>query len=143
MKFFFAAGLLAVSLSSMLAEVPPRIPITDFFDNPKISSATISPDGQRFAFLAPEGKRLNIWVGDADEDFSKRRRLLSDKERGVFHFFWSRDGKYLIYEQDKGGDENFHLYRVDPSKPDEPAVDLTPEDGARAESHRSAVRQAR
>jgi dipeptidyl aminopeptidase/acylaminoacyl peptidase len=133
MKFLLAAGLLAVSLPSTHAETVPRIPITDFFDNPKISSATISPDGKRFAFLAPEGKRLNIWVGNADEDFSKAKAVTHDKERGVFHFFWSRDGKYLVYEQDKGGDENFHLYRVDPSKPDEPAVDLTPEDGARAE----------
>ena len=38
----------------------------------------------------------------------------------------------MIYEQDQGGNENYHSYRVDPSKPDEVAKDLTPQEGVRA-----------
>src|SRR5258708_7052998 len=53
--------------------LPPKIPITDFFDNPKISSAHISPDGTRLAFLAPENGKLNVWVCPLNEGPAKAR----------------------------------------------------------------------
>ncbi len=31
-------------------------------------------------------------------------------------YFWSRDGKYVLYVQDKGGDENYNIYAVNPSE---------------------------
>ena len=40
----------------------PKIPMKDFFDNPKYASAEISPDGKHIAFLAPADNRLNVWV---------------------------------------------------------------------------------
>jgi dipeptidyl aminopeptidase/acylaminoacyl peptidase len=124
-------GLLP-SFAALAAEPPPKIPITDFFNNPKISSAEISPDGRRLAFLAPEKGRLNVFVCDVGEDFSKATAITHDRQRGIFHFSWTRDGSHVLYEQDQGGNENYHLYRVDPTKPDEPAKDLTPEEGVRA-----------
>jgi len=136
MKFLFSAALLGLAVivsSSAEAARPPLIPITDFFDNPKIANAQLSPDGKRIAFLAPEKNRLNVWVAASDEDFAKAKPITHDSERGIFSFFWTRDGQYIIYEQDKGGDENYHLYRVDPKKPDEAAVDITPFQGARAQ----------
>jgi hypothetical protein len=39
----------------------------------------------------------------------------------------------VVFEQDRDGDENFHLFRADPLHPDAKAVDLTPMAGARAE----------
>ena len=107
-------------------QTPPLIPLKDFFDNPKISSAHISPDGKRFAFLAPDNDRLNIWVCDADAYFSTAKVVTHEKERGIYDFFWTHDNRYIIYMQDQGGNENYHLYRVDPEKPGEPATDLTP-----------------
>ncbi len=109
-----------------------EIPIKDFFDNPKISSASISPDAKSYAFLAPDNNRMNVWVCAAGQ-FDKARVITHDKARGIRSFSWTRDGKYVLYSQDQGGNENFHIYRADPSKPDAPAVDLTPEEGARAE----------
>jgi dipeptidyl aminopeptidase/acylaminoacyl peptidase len=117
----------------LAAERPPVIPVTEFFDNPKISSAQISPDGKRFAFLAPEENRLNVFVCEVGEDFAKARAITHDRQRGILSFAWTRDGAYVLYEQDQGGNENFHLYRVNPLKPDEPAKDLTPQEGARAD----------
>ena len=49
------------------------------------------------------------------------------------HFAWTRDSRYVLFEQDREGDENFHLFRADPLHPDAKAVDLTPMAGARAE----------
>ena len=114
------------------AQRPPEIPIKQFFDNPKISSALISPDAKQYAFLAPDNNRMNVWVCPAD-DFAKATVITHDTKRGISSFTWTRDGKYVLYMQDQGGNENFHIYRVDPLKPDAPAVDLTPEEGARAE----------
>lgn len=111
----------------------PRIPLKDFFDNPKISSAAISPDGKRFAFLAPEGAFLNIWVCDVEKGVEAAKVITHDTKRGIVNFAWTRDSRYVLFEQDQGGDENFHLFRADPLLPDAKAVDLTPMAGARAE----------
>jgi len=118
--------------SAAIAQPPPEIPIKDFFDNPKISSAEISPDAKQYAFLAPDNDRMNVWVCAAGE-FDKAHVITHEKTRGIRDFTWTRDGKYVLYTQDQGGNENFHIYRADPSKPEAPAVDLTPEEGARAD----------
>lgn len=130
---FLSAILLSISVSAAenggTGSPPPRIPIKDFFDNPKISSADISPDAKSYAYLAPDNNRMNIWVCGTDEDFDKARLITHDKQRGIRNFSWSRDSKYVLYMQDEGGNENFHIYRADPSKPDAAALDLTPERG--------------
>ena len=115
------------------AQPAPRIPLKDFFDNPKISSAAISPDGRQLAFLAPEGKRMNVWVGDVARSLDSARAITHDTQRGIMHFAWTRDSRYVLFEQDREGDENFHLFRADPLHADAKAVDLTPVAGARAE----------
>ena len=115
------------------AQPAPRIPLKDFFDNPKISSAAISPDGRQLAFLAPEGNRMNVWVGDVARSLDSARAITHDTQRGIMHFAWTRDSRYVVFEQDRDGDENFHLFRADPFDPDAKAVDLTPMAGARAE----------
>ncbi len=110
-----------------------QIPLKDFFDNPKISSAEISPDGKKLAFLAPEGTRMNVWVCDLDKGVDTAKAITHDTKRGIGSFEWTRDSRYVLYNQDQGGDENFHVYRADPEHPEVAAVDLTPMDGARAD----------
>ena len=121
---------------SLIAETtskPPEIPLKDFFDNPKISGAAISPDGKRLAFLSPENNRLNIWVCDTGTDLAFAKAVTHDTERGIIAYWWTRDSSYILFEQDQGGDENFHLYRADPSNPTAKTIDLTPTEGARAQ----------
>lgn len=112
---------------------PQEIPLKDFFDNPKISDAAISPDGKRLAFLSPENNRLNIWVCETGSDLASAKAVTHDIERGIIAYWWTRDSSYILYGQDQGGDENFHLYRADPSNPTAKPIDLTPTEGARAE----------
>jgi dipeptidyl aminopeptidase/acylaminoacyl peptidase len=127
--FLLATAGFAMAATSTV----PRIPLKDFFDNPKISSAAISPDGKRLAFLAPEATRLNVWVYDVAMGLNSAKAITHDAQRGIMNFAWTRDSRYVVFEQDQGGDENFHLFRADPLQPDGKPLDLTPMAGARAE----------
>ena len=117
------------------AELPPLLDREVFFGNPEIAGAQLSPDGRFLTFLKPLDGVLNVWVKGVDEPFEAARPLTSD-DRPVGGYFWSRDGRYVLYVQDKGGDENFHVWAVDPAEATgdgvPPARDLTPADGVRA-----------
>ncbi|REJ86111.1 MAG: S9 family peptidase [Acidobacteria bacterium] len=108
-----------------------------FFGDPEVSGADLSPDGEWISFLKPYEGIRNIWVKRRDEPFADARPLTADA-RPVSSYFWSRDGEAILYVQDKGGDENYHVWAVDPAADADPATgvpksrDLTPIDGVRA-----------
>ena len=104
--------------------VPKRYPVDAFFSDPVRSSATISPDGTRIAYLAPENGRLNVWVEPVDGGDAVC--VTHDRSRGIRSYRWSGDPRWLLYLQDDDGDENWHLHRVDLDDPTGPAVELTP-----------------
>ena len=119
-----------------MTTAPRLIPVEDFYGLPERSRALLSPDGHTVAYLAPWRGRLNVFVRDVDSDWTSddaraARRVTSDSHRTIDTFFWSPDGRYLLYYQDTDGDENWHLHRVDVARPDEPAADLTPFPGVR------------
>lgn len=111
--------------------LPELISVEDFFSPPERTAAKISPDGTRIAFLAPWKNRLNVWIQDLDRNASPRC-VTADETRSVYIYSWTDDPRWLLYMQDNGGDENFHVYRIDLDNPDAAAVDLTPFPGARA-----------
>jgi dipeptidyl aminopeptidase/acylaminoacyl peptidase len=113
------------------AERPEIIPVEDLFRSPVRAGATISPDGSRIAYLAPWKDRLNVWVEPLDGT-GEPRRVTADDTRSVYIYEWTDDPRWLLYLQDTGGDENWHVYRVDLDQPGSDAVDLTPFPGARA-----------
>jgi dipeptidyl aminopeptidase/acylaminoacyl peptidase len=126
--------LLGFSLSS--AQLPPIIDREIFFGDPEISYAQISPDGKFMTFLKPFKNVKNLWIKKRSEPFDKAKLLTADTTRPIYPiYYWSRDSKYVLYVQDKGGNENFHLYAVDPAAPGSPAPpsrDLTPMEKVRA-----------
>jgi dipeptidyl aminopeptidase/acylaminoacyl peptidase len=87
------------------------IPRKVFFSNPDKASPKLSPDGTKLAYLAPSGGVLNVWVGPVD-DVSKAKPVTADKTRPVRSYTWSKSGKHILYSQDTGGDEDWHLYAV-------------------------------
>ncbi len=118
-----------------VAQQPPIIDRELFFGDPEISGAQISPDGNYISFLKPFNNVRNVWVKGRSEPFEKAQPLTADTTRPVTSYFWSRNSKYILYVQDKGGDENYRIYAVDPSKagaPVPPAQDLTPLKNVRA-----------
>jgi hypothetical protein len=106
----------------------PLIPVEDFFRNSEIQSFTISPDGKHLAFLKPYQSRMNIHVRSVDG--TEEIRITSALERDIQGYFW-KNNKTIVFIQDKGGDENFHLFsvKIDGTKTKE----LTPFDGVLAE----------
>ncbi|OLL73967.1 peptidase S9, prolyl oligopeptidase active site domain protein [Pseudonocardia sp. Ae168_Ps1] len=111
--------------------LPDRIAVADMLRPPERTAATISPDGTRIAYLAPWKGRLNVWVSDVDGG-TEPRCVTADEPRTVQRYHWSDDPRWLLYLQDNGGDENWHVHRVDLDDADAPAVDLTPFPGATA-----------
>lgn len=110
--------------------LPELLPAEAFFAPPERTSATLSPDGTRIAFLAPWKDRLNVWVGDVDA-IEDARCVTADGHRSIGEYHWADDPRWLLYLQDDDGDEHWHVHRVDLDDPDAPAVDLTPFPGAR------------
>ncbi len=104
------------------------IPRKILFGNPDRGSPEVAPDGRRLAHLAPVDDVLNVWVGDLDGNGA--RPVTNDTDRGIRSYSWAADGRHLVYLQDSGGDENWHLHIVDPESGAD--RDATPFDGVQA-----------
>ena len=108
------------------------IPREVLFGNPEYASPSISPDGKLLTYIRPDEGVLNVFVrtiGASDD-----RVVTSDRYRGIRQYFWAEDSTTLLYLQDDGGDENFHLFGIDATKPGAAARDLTPFKGAKAQN---------
>jgi dipeptidyl aminopeptidase/acylaminoacyl peptidase len=102
--------------------LPRLIPVRDFVANTGYNGHyRISPDGTRLAWKAVDGIREEIFVRTLGKDDT---RSLDFNSQG-YSFVWAQDSRHLLFIKDAGGNENFHLYRVDTHKPERP-VDITP-----------------
>jgi hypothetical protein len=110
----------------------PLIPRTVLFGNPERTQPRISPDGQRLAYIAPLDGVLNVWVGPVGYDVRDGafEPVTRDTDRGIRLYFWAEDGRHLVYLQDKGGNEDWQLYAVDPAT--KVTRDLTPFENVQA-----------
>ncbi len=120
-------------------DLPPLIDRQAFFGDPERSSAQISPDGEHVSFIKPYKGVMNVWVKERGEPFDAAEPVTADTTRPVPGYFWTQDSERILYVQDKGGNENFHIYAVDPDAEEEtelgvpPAEDLTPYEDVRAQ----------
>ncbi len=109
----------------------PLIPRHLLFGNPEKTSAKLSSDGTKLAYLAPDSQNvLNVWIRDLQET-GQDRQVTTDRRRGIRQFLWPYDNEHILYIQDKDGDENWHLYQTHLST--QITKDLTPYDGVKAE----------
>ena len=109
--------LLIVALAAPVwAQSPPLIDRELFFGDPEIAGAQISPDGAYIAFIKPYKGMRNIWVKKTAEPFGNAKPVTADTKRPIPGYFWSRDGKYILFVQDKAGDENYNVYAVNPAE---------------------------
>src|SRR5262245_11341609 len=112
-------SILIVAVTPTIPAVAQQPPLLDrelFFGNPEIDRAQISPDGKFIAFLKPYKDTRNVWVKRVEEPFSAAKLVTSDANRPISGYFWSRDGKYILFVKDKDGDENYNVYAVDPAE---------------------------
>ena len=93
----------------------PEVPLIErakLFGNPTRSQGKISPDGQWLSWLAPRDGVMNLWLAPASSP-SDARPMTAETERPIGQYLWAPDSSALLYVQDKGGDENYLLYRAD------------------------------
>lgn len=120
-------GLLATAAAMMLLAScstqtpPPVIPMEDFFRNPLVAGFQLSPDGAYISFTKPYERRMNIHV--LKQGTTDTVRVTSVTHRDIFGYFWKGNTR-ILYLQNTGGDENDHLFGVDPDGKN--ARDLTP-----------------
>ncbi|HXS98326.1 MAG TPA: S9 family peptidase [Candidatus Limnocylindrales bacterium] len=103
------------------------IPREALFGSPEKDQARISPDGKRLAYRAPFEGKMSVWVRTLGEDDA--RLVAHDPARPIPWLAWQGDSLNVLYLQDAGGNENYHLFQVglDGSAP----VELTPGENVR------------
>ena len=113
MTILCMAGL-ATNAQQKSKVLPPIIDREVFFGDPEISGSKLSPNGKYISFIKPFNGTRNIWVKKAGDPFESARPITADTKRPISSYFWSHDNKYILYAQDKGGNENFMIYAVNP-----------------------------
>lgn len=112
-----------------VTENVPLIPLEVLLGNPERMSARISPDGTRLSWLAPDDGVLNVWVQTIGKDDADP--VTADRDRGVREYEWAHDNRHLLYVQDEGGDEDWHVHVVDLETGED--ADGTPFEGVQAQ----------
>lgn len=106
------------------------IPRSVLFGNPERTQARLSPDGKKISFLAPSPQGImNVWIQTLGE--KNPTMLTHDTHRGITTHAWIPNGKSVLFIQDVGGDENWHVYTADLET--KKTTNLTPYPGIRAE----------
>jgi dipeptidyl aminopeptidase/acylaminoacyl peptidase len=107
----------------------PLIPRRKLFDNPTFFGTKLSPDGQLLSWLAPVDGVLNVWVSPVDS-VAAGQPVTRTKGRPINWQDWTPDGRYIMFVNDENGNENLHLFAVDPRNCE--LRDLTPFSNIRA-----------
>ncbi|MBX3157140.1 MAG: S9 family peptidase [Deltaproteobacteria bacterium] len=105
------------------------IPRGIVFGNPERSNVQLSPDGKQLSWLAPKDGVMNVWVAPVGH-LEKAVAVTAEATRPIRNYEWAYTNRHILYLQDTGGDENFHVHRVELATG--VSTDLTPGKGARA-----------
>ena len=121
--FITACAVQPTHISLKESTLPNLLPVRDFVANTDYNGHyRISPDGKQLAWKAVAGSREEIFIrtlGKNDE------RSLGFDAQGT-SFFWAQGSQRLLFVKDAGGNENYHLFRVNIDEPDQQPVDITP-----------------
>lgn len=104
--------------------LPKLIPIEALFESPVMQWGGISPDGRWLSYLKEWHGHQNVFVRPVGS--THERAVTRDSVRSIETYWWSGDGKRILWIQDRGGDENFHLYVANIADTGDGARDLTP-----------------
>lgn len=96
--------------------------VEDFFTKPTLATYRISPDGNYISYRKKEENgKSNIIVKNLLT--GKESVAIYEKEDLIRGYFWKGNNR-LIYLQDKGGNENYHLFGANPDGSNN--IELTP-----------------
>ncbi|NIF04719.1 S9 family peptidase [Chryseobacterium sp. Tr-659] len=104
--------------------------VEDYFARPKASAFKISPDGKYLSYKEKDQEKKNhVYVKDLAT--GKITKAIVEKDDLIRAYGWLNK-KRLFYTQDRGGNENIHLYATDVDGGNQ--KDLTPFDGVKVGS---------
>ncbi|WP_343686637.1 S9 family peptidase [Chryseobacterium gleum] len=104
--------------------------VEDYFARPKASAFKISPDGKYLSYKEKDqDKKNHVYVKDLGT--GKITKAIVEKDDLIRGYGWLNK-KRLFYTQDRGGNENIHLYATDIDGGNQ--KDLTPFDGVKVQS---------
>ncbi len=104
--------------------------VEDYFARPKASVFKISPDGKYLSYKEKDqDKKNHVYVKDLSS--GKITKAIVEKDDLIKSYGWLNK-KRLFYTQDRGGNENIHLYATDIDGGNQ--KDLTPFDGVKVQS---------
>lgn len=102
--------------------------VEDYFKTPEAFSFQLSPDGKFISYMKRrETGERDIYLKETATQ--KETLLLKQEEDLIRGFYWANNDR-ILYLQDKGGDENYHVYGIDITGKNN--KDLTPYEGVRA-----------
>lgn len=101
--------------------------VEDYFKTPEAFSFQLSPDGKYLSYMKRrETGERDLYLQDTDTQ--KETLLLKQEEDLIRGYYWANKNR-ILYMQDKGGDENYHVFGIDISG--ENKKELTPYEGVR------------
>jgi dipeptidyl aminopeptidase/acylaminoacyl peptidase len=85
------------------------LPIDDLYYTRSISGSTWSPDGKEIVLVTNLSGRLNLWEVNSSGGWPIQ---LSQSDDAQYNPTFSPDGKWIVYQEDKGGNELYDLYAI-------------------------------
>lgn len=126
-----ACGMAIVTSSPATAQsasrrvsLPKLIPIEALYDSPAMQWGGISPDGRWLSYMKSWRGHQNVFVRRVGS--MRERNVTRDSVRSIGSYWWSGDGKRILWLQDRGGDENYHLFAAGIADTTGGVRDLTP-----------------
>lgn len=101
--------------------------VEDYFKSPEAFSFQLSPDGKYISYMKRRatGER-DLYI---QETATQKETLLIKQEEDLIRGYYWKSAHRILYLQDTGGDENYHVFGIDVSGNNK--KELTPFDGVR------------
>lgn len=97
------------SVVSALNSAARPAPLDDLYYTRSVSDPAWSPDGKQIAFISDLTGRFNLWKVNASGGWPIQLVQSDDRQDNAV---WSPDGRWLVYQQDRAGNELWDLYSV-------------------------------
>ena len=102
--------------------------VADYFKKPAQFSFQFSPDGKYLSYKERDANgKSHVFIKNTITNEVKK--VIEEKDELIRGYGWAGN-THLVYMQDKGGDENFHIYTTDLDGSNK--KDLTPYAGVKA-----------
>src|ERR1051325_1280478 len=97
------------SIASVKNDRARPVPIDDLYFTRTITNGAWSPDGKEVVFTTNLTGRLNLWKVAAAGGWPVQLAVSDDRQmRGM----WTPDGKWILWQQDRGGNEQWDVYAI-------------------------------